>query len=705
MRRLSYLVCASALVFSIPAISAANTNPPTCAPGQVSTTENPCSAPTPGQPGQPGQPAPQGQPGQPAGSPSSNTAAYTKDPSVIKDARTILRLSEPTSSDNAMVYWDQNQVNFLSFISLEKQGAGGNQTGGRLVCTSPTEKACVDGLADSSFQQIKWDAVTGDCSAREKAACVVSLSVMKADGTTLKATPFKRVYANKSPGWDSTFDAKTNTGYPGADGPWIYRVTDGGETQDYIVLGLVSALFNRPTGASTWDPSEKSLRISIYPVKTTNDDTFAEGSGAAGCIAVEDKFCYQRIAFKTGLRFSLKMRLPKIISGWLNGRLDKPIAYTEAYDDNYFNLIVEADPLEEIVAGKWLPQNSDVKDYLRESKRDQTAAPGQKNMDVAGVDPDDQMAYRSYKKLEKYMDDKALTTSLTWRLNTTSGGSQDFASGCSAIEGVQGIVTSNAAVYEPGSPQWSESEGALLYRVASPHFKEDGKTANVGRYAFAMREDLIKCVYGLKTLPSYASMEITYDESGKSSVASVSLGTKNGWVHLASDNFTYSAPTLKVKLEGWTKSSSTAAGSGSQPAKPGQPNQPAQPNQPNQPNQPAQPNQPGQGLPPCEAGQSPSPAKPCQPAGGNQPNQQVENVIVCQKGNEKVEVKGIKPLCAPGYVMVMANGQPVTQPTPQPAAGQTPAKKITITCVKGKTSKKVTAVQPKCPAGFKIKKA
>jgi hypothetical protein len=53
----------------------------------------------------------------------------------------------------------------------------------------------------------------------------------------------------------------------------------------------------------------------------------------------------------------------------------------------------------------------------------------------------------------------------------------------------------------------------------------------------------------------------------------------------------------------------------------------------------------------------------------------------------------------------MANGQPVTQPTPQPAGGQLPAKKITITCVKGKTSKKVTAVQPKCPAGFKIKKA
>lgn len=31
-------------------------------------------------------------------------------------------------------------------------------------------------------------------------------------------------------------------------------------------------------------------------------------------------------------------------------------------------------------------------------------------------------------------------------------------------------------------------------------------------------------------------------------------------------------------------------------------------------------------------------------------------------------------------------------------------KKFTITCVKGKLSKKVTAVKPVCPAGFRVKK-
>ena len=38
---------------------------------------------------------------------------------------------------------------------------------------------------------------------------------------------------------------------------------------------------------------------------------------------------------------------------------------------------------------------------------------------------------------------------------------------------------------------------------------------------------------------------------------------------------------------------------------------------------------------------------------------------------------------------------------PMPVAS--PLKKTTITCVKGKLTKKVTAVKPKCPAGYKKK--
>jgi hypothetical protein len=51
-----------------------------------------------------------------------------------------------------------------------------------------------------------------------------------------------------------------------------------------------------------------------------------------------------------------------------------------------------------------------------------------------------------------------------------------------------------------------------------------------------------------------------------------------------------------------------------------------------------------------------------------------------------------------------AEVKPTPTPTPSASATSKPAqKKTTITCVKGKTSKKVTAVAPKCPSGFKKK--
>jgi hypothetical protein len=42
-------------------------------------------------------------------------------------------------------------------------------------------------------------------------------------------------------------------------------------------------------------------------------------------------------------------------------------------------------------------------------------------------------------------------------------------------------------------------------------------------------------------------------------------------------------------------------------------------------------------------------------------------------------------------------------PAPSPTAKPAAAKKTSITCVKGKTSKKVTAVKPTCPTGYKKK--
>jgi hypothetical protein len=61
----------------------------------------------------------------------------------------------------------------------------------------------------------------------------------------------------------------------------------------------------------------------------------------------------------------------------------------------------------------------------------------------------------------------------------------------------------------------------------------------------------------------------------------------------------------------------------------------------------------------------------------------------------KIKVKLTQEVTAP---------TPMPTPTPTPSASTKPViKSVTITCIKGKTSKKVTAVTPKCPAGYKKK--
>jgi hypothetical protein len=115
-----------------------------------------------------------------------------------------------------------------------------------------------------------------------------------------------------------------------------------------------------------------------------------------------------------------------------------------------------------------------------------------------------------------------------------------------------------------------------------------------------MRSDVARCVYGFTAAPIRATLSIVNDE-GNQKVATEILGEKNGWLYLSAGGFTYSSPTIKVKLE------------------------------------------------------QDAPA-------------------------------------------------PTATPTPTATAEvKVATKKITITCIKGKTTKKVTALKPKCPTGYKKK--
>jgi hypothetical protein len=87
----------------------------------------------------------------------------------------------------------------------------------------------------------------------------------------------------------------------------------------------------------------------------------------------------------------------------------------------------------------------------------------------------------------------------------------------------------------------------LNYRVAGLHYAADGKTLNEGVYDMVIKSTVARCIYGFSSAPISASISVTSAE-GEAKVATTVVREKDGWVKLAAYGFTYSSPTISVKL-------------------------------------------------------------------------------------------------------------------------------------------------------------
>ncbi len=108
-----------------------------------------------------------------------------------------------------------------------------------------------------------------------------------------------------------------------------------------------------------------------------------------------------------------------------------------------------------------------------------------------------------------------------------------------------GLVTTNAPIYWGGAPIFQD--GSLNYKVAGLHFKADG-TLFKGSYDLAIRSDVARCLYGFSNAPIMANVSVTSSDGGAQNVATELVTEKGGWITLSAKNFTFSSPTIKVKL-------------------------------------------------------------------------------------------------------------------------------------------------------------
>jgi hypothetical protein len=110
--------------------------------------------------------------------------------------------------------------------------------------------------------------------------------------------------------------------------------------------------------------------------------------------------------------------------------------------------------------------------------------------------------------------------------------------------GFAGVVSTNAAQYLDGPPTYKD--GFLDYKVAAPHLTSTGEVFK-GSYDLAMSSDVARCLYGFSKAPVSATVSVV-SESGEPNVATTLVREKDNFLFLAAYNFTFSSPTVRVKL-------------------------------------------------------------------------------------------------------------------------------------------------------------
>jgi hypothetical protein len=101
-------------------------------------------------------------------------------------------------------------------------------------------------------------------------------------------------------------------------------------------------------------------------------------------------------------------------------------------------------------------------------------------------------------------------------------------------------------MYIDSPPAFDVNEQTLTYKVAATHFDEKGEVF-LGSYDLALRSDVARCLYGFSAAPISAKIEVI-SQFGEKQIAVTTVNEKNGWLYLSAKGFTFSSPTVKVKL-------------------------------------------------------------------------------------------------------------------------------------------------------------
>jgi hypothetical protein len=273
------------------------------------------------------------------------------------------------------------------------------------------------------------------------------------------------------------------------------------------------------------------------------------------CAMVGDGNCQKRQAFPENVRFGVKIRLQKKIGGWIHGRIYNPDATIVTGADNSQTIEVSATPIRVPIVGEWFPW-SQLSPAIQQYVLDGKVYGGQgrfttKNQAIGNfqemVGTSGQQSFDALSIWLPQLKDKASANPSTWAFYTLNEWELADSSRCiKDAKDLVGLVTTNATVYAAGTPSFNAENQTLDYKVMAPHFTSKGEVFK-GTYDLRIKSDVARCIYGFSSAPVQASLSIL-SEDGSAQTATYTVNEEKGWLSLSANGFTYSSPTIQVKL-------------------------------------------------------------------------------------------------------------------------------------------------------------
>lgn len=450
-------------------------------------------------------------------------------------------------------------------------------------CTAADEGEC------ATAERLVYDAYLPVCESESQTNCIEALSATGPNGTRDQA----KFDGYTLPDHPNDFPGHPDLNIPDSASPgmWILEQTPHSTGNLYGLSVLIQGAAERGRPITTGDISIRLAPVKFFDGVAAHPDSngfFSYGhcqqiadpvTGrrqlwcGTGAEELGERYCSYKLKgagdcllrqpFPKDVRFQVRVRLAAQPSGWLHGRLDSPEISISPRTGGGVTLDVTAGSVRvpTFYAGShWADMPSRLKDFYNECVTSGTCGtnariPNPLNTprpvtEASVMDNPPPSSPRAMEVMALWMDlakDTAVAVPSAWTLRTIGHGGGSDPRGCLRADasGVKGIVSTNATAYSDGPPAFDGTQ--LDYSVMAPHYEPDGKTAFEGTYNLVMRSDVARCLYRFSTAPVQASISVIGSD-GTTRVATTTTSERNGWLRLSANGFTFSSPTIRVRL-------------------------------------------------------------------------------------------------------------------------------------------------------------